>query len=244
MNTPKLRPILAAVLAVYVTTALAQAPATREAPPKAQPAQSKKEAAAATREAPAEKAGKADKLTRSDRKALEQLAMIDMAEIEAGKLGAEKASNPEVKKFADHMAKQHTEMLEAGRKVADAKGVKFPAETDRKHQAMLKKLEGASGADFDKKFMDAMVKGHEDALKLAQKTADDAKDPDVKAHAEKGAPHIKEHLAMAKQVNEGLKGKPTSSRATDSRTAQAPATSSGDKGTGTAGGAPMKKEAK
>jgi putative membrane protein len=149
------------------------------------------------------KSGKAQ-VSKQDRQHLERLAQSDMAEIAAGKLAAEKAASPEVKKFGQHMVDEHSKMLEEGKKVAESKGVKPPANTDKKHQAAIKKLQGLSGEEFDKQFVAQMVKDHEDALKLAEKAAKDAKDPAIKAHAEKGAPHIKEHLADARKLQDSL----------------------------------------
>lgn len=153
-----------------------------------------------------DKSAKRDKaqMSKQDRQALSRLAQGDMAEVAAGKVAAEKAASPEVKKFGEHMVEEHTQMLEEGKKVAEAKGVKPPASADKKHQAALKKLESLSGEQFDRQFMAQMVKDHEDALKLAEKTAKDAKDPQLKAHAQKGAPHIKEHLAQARKLQASL----------------------------------------
>jgi putative membrane protein len=119
-------------------------------------------------------------------------------------VAAQKTSNPEVKKYGEHMVKEHTRMLEEGSKVAQAKGVKPPAGPDKKHQSAVKKLQELSGEEFDRRYMAQMVKDHEDALELAEKTAKDAKDAEVKAHAQKGAPHIKEHLAMARKLHQSL----------------------------------------
>jgi putative membrane protein len=147
---------------------------------------------------------KASQVAKQDRQAMMRLAQADMAEVAAGKLAAGKASSPEVKKFGEHMVEEHSKMLEEGKKIAEAKGVKPPAAPDKKHQAALKKLEQQSGEEFDRQFMAQMVKDHEDALKLAEKTAKDAKDPELKAHAQKGAPHIKEHLAQARKLHASL----------------------------------------
>ena len=68
----------------------------------------------------------------------------------------------------------------------------------------LKKLQGLSGEDFDRQYVQQMVKDHRDALKLVEKTAKDAKDPELKAHAQQGAPHIKEHLAEAQKLQQGM----------------------------------------
>jgi predicted outer membrane protein len=52
--------------------------------------------------------------------------------------------------------------------------------------------------------MQQMVRDHQNALKIAEKAAKDAKDAQLKAHAEKGAPHIKEHLAQAQKISQSL----------------------------------------
>lgn len=146
----------------------------------------------------------AGKMARQDQQALARLAQSDLAEVAAGKVAAQKASSPEVKKFGQHMVDEHTKMLEEGRKIAQSKGVKPPAQPDKKHQAALKDLEKQSGEQFDRQFMTQMVKDHEEALKLAEKTAKDAKDPELKAHAQKGVPHIKEHLEQARKLHASL----------------------------------------
>jgi putative membrane protein len=143
-------------------------------------------------------------MSKQDRQALSRLAQGDMAEIAAGKVAAEKAASPEVKKFGEHMVEEHSKMLEEGKKLAESKGVKPPANPDKKHQSALSKLQKQSGEEFDRNFMAQMVKDHEDALKLAEKTAKDAKDPELKAHAQKGAPHIKEHLEQARKLHASL----------------------------------------
>jgi putative membrane protein len=150
-------------------------------------------------------AQEAKKLSKDDVRTLSRMARADIAEIEAGKLAQHKASNPEVKKYGEHMVQEHTKMLEEGKKLAHSKGVKPPAATDKKHQAALKKLQGLDGDDFDRQYMKQMVQDHQDVMKLAQKAAK-SNDPDIKAHAEKGTPHIKAHLDQAKQVLSKLEG--------------------------------------
>jgi len=145
------------------------------------------------------------KMAKQDVQALSRLAQADMAEIAAGKLAAEKAANAQVKQFGQHMVDDHSKMLEEGKKIAQSKGVKPPAQTDKKHQAAIKKLAGLSGAEFDRQYMQQMVKDHQQALQLAQKTAKGAKDADVKQHAETGASHIQEHLGEAKKIQSSLK---------------------------------------
>ena len=149
-------------------------------------------------------AKKGASMSKGDMRSMQKMAQADMAEIAAGKVAAEKASNPEVKKYGQHMVDEHSKMLEEGNKLAQAKGMKPPAAPEKKQQTALKKLQGLSGEDFDRQYVQQMVKDHRDALKLAEKAAKDAKDPDPKAHAQKGAPHIKEHLAEAQKLQQGM----------------------------------------
>jgi putative membrane protein len=155
----------------------------------------------------AKKEMKKDKAAKGgpDAKHAHQIAQSDMAEVQAGKMGVSKASSPEVKKFAQSMVDDHGKHLSELRTMAKTKGMQLPSTPAKKHQNAMKKLESASGAEFDKLFMQQMVKDHEDALKLVQDTAKKAKDAELKADAEKTAPVIQKHLEEAKRIAASLK---------------------------------------
>ena len=149
---------------------------------------------------------KSDKVrSNTDAQRLKDLAQANMAEIEAGKLAAQKAQSAQVKKFAQQMVDDHSKQLEEIKKLAQAKGIELPAAPDAKHQGAVKKLQSASGEDFDKAYMREQVKDHRDALKLAQRTAKSAHDADLKSAADKAAPEIQEHLKMAQQISGSTK---------------------------------------
>ena len=103
-------------------------------------------------------------------------------------------------------------MLDEVKSLAQSKGVDLPSAPDAKHQKVMKKLQSASGADFDREYMRAMVKDHRDALKLTQRTAKGAKDADLKAAAQKAAPDIQDHLKMAQQIAKEEKAQKRSAR--------------------------------
>jgi putative membrane protein len=155
----------------------------------------------------AKKEMKKDKAAKGgpDAKHAHQIAQSDMAEVQAGKMGVSKATSPEVKKFAQSMVEDHGKHLSELRTMAKTKGMQLPSTPAKKHQDAMKKLESASGAEFDKLFMTQMVKDHEDALKLVQDTAKKAKDAELKADAEKTAPVIQKHLEEAKRIAASLK---------------------------------------
>lgn len=150
--------------------------------------------------------------SRSDAKHLKDLAIANMAEVETGKLALEKAQDPKVKEFAQRMVDDHGKLLDEVKNLAQSKGVDLPSAPDAKHQKVMKKLQSASGADFDREYMRAMVKDHRDALKLTQRTAKGAKDPDLKAAAQKAAPDIQDHLKLAQQIAKEEKSQKRSAR--------------------------------
>ncbi|MNC86347.1 hypothetical protein D3C83_20000 [compost metagenome] len=69
----------------------------------------------------------------------------------------------------------------------------------------MNKLQKEKGEGFDKAFMQQMVKDHQEALKLHQDAAKSAKDPQLKAAAEKSVPVIQKHLEEAKSIVSSLK---------------------------------------
>ena len=147
-----------------------------------------------------QKKGSKSSLDRADRKHFREIAQANMAEVQAGKLAQSKASSNDVKKFAQHMVDDHSKMLKEQETMAQSKGVALPKEPGKAEKSALKKLQSESGAQFDKSYMQQMVKDHEKALKLVQDTAKTAKDAELKQAAEKAAPEVQQHLDMAKQL--------------------------------------------
>jgi putative membrane protein len=137
----------------------------------------------------------------TDARAMRELAEANMAEVEAGKVAAQKAQSEEVKKFAQHMVDDHGKMLQEVQQLAQSKGVDLPKSPSKKHQAAMKKLESASGEQFDKAYMSEMVKDHRETVKKVEKIAKSSKDAEVKGAAEKALPDIKEHLQMAQELS-------------------------------------------
>src|SRR5688500_5349264 len=139
-------------------------------------------------------------LSGQDRKYFQEMAQANMAEVQTGKLAQQKASSEEVKKFAEHMVQDHGKLLQEQQSMAKTKGVSLPKQPKKEHQSALKKLQGASGSEFDRMYMEQMVKDHEKTLKTLQDAAKNAKDPEVRQAAEKAAPNVQKHLEMAKEI--------------------------------------------
>lgn len=149
----------------------------------------------------------AAKLSKADMKAMTDMAIANMAEVETGKLALSKSQNAEVKTFAQQMIHDHGKALSELQALAQTKGVTLPTELDAKHKSMAAKLEKLSGDAFDKEYMKmAGLKDHKDTYAKLQKISKSAKDPDVKAAAEKTIPTVEQHLKAAQQMSSAKSG--------------------------------------
>ena len=140
------------------------------------------------------------KIDNADAAAMKQLAQANLNEVESGKAAAAKAQNPEVKQFAQKMVTDHQQMYNELLSLAKQKGVALPQSGSLKEKAQSKLAERASGADFDKKYMEEMVKDHQKDVQDTQNVAAKAKDPDFKRAVEKAHAKIQEHLQMAQSI--------------------------------------------
>jgi putative membrane protein len=124
-----------------------------------------------------------------------------MAEVELGKLAADKSQSQDVKQFAQKMVNDHSQMGDKWFKpVAQQIGVSEPKGPSKKDKKLIEKLQGLSGQEFDTQYIQAMVKDHQEDLKEFKNEAQAAQDPNVKQIAEQGTKVISQHLQMIEQI--------------------------------------------
>lgn len=144
---------------------------------------------------------KDDKVARGDRKFMQEAAEAGLFEVQAAKLASTKASDPEVKKFAEMLVEQHTKSNEELAQLAQSKAVELPATEPRAKRKDIENLGKKQGAEFDKAFVrEVGLKAHEKDIKKFQDASKDVKDPELKAFVGKTLPVLQEHLAQAKQL--------------------------------------------
>jgi putative membrane protein len=132
-------------------------------------------------------------------------AVGGLAVVEFGNLALEKTNNPQVKDFANMMVTDHGKANEELIAIAKMKNITLPGALDEEHQKKRSELNGKTGKDFDKAYVEAMVDGHEKTLKLMQDEAKDGKDADLKAFASKTTPVVNTHLVMIKKIHDSMK---------------------------------------
>jgi len=150
----------------------------------------------ASASASASTSGKSD-LSHTDKKFIQEAAEGGMAEVEMGRLGVEKAQNAELKQFAQKIVTDHEQANQQLMQIAQQKGVELNKEVSKKDQRMLEHLRGQSGADFDRMYVEHMVKDHQKDIKAFEKEANKGEDADVKGFAQQTLPKLREHLHSA-----------------------------------------------
>jgi putative membrane protein len=128
------------------------------------------------------------------------VARGNIAEIALSQLAADRAQNEAVKQFAQMMVTDHSAAATELQTLATSKSYTLPTAMDQKHQSALTKLQGRSGADFDREYMKQMVSDHEKMVSILQKQADKGTDADQKAFAAKMLPIVHGHLTSARTL--------------------------------------------
>ena len=140
----------------------------------------------------------------SDQSFLKEAAAGGLAEVELGQLAAEKASNPEVKKFAERMVTDHGKANDQLKELAAQKGIELPTEPSAKHKATKERLSKLSGDEFDKAYMSDMLSDHKKDVAAFRKESTEGKDLLVKEFATKTLPTLEDHLKEAESISPKL----------------------------------------
>lgn len=137
------------------------------------------------------------KLSDADRQFMRNAAEGGMKEVEMGKMAEQQGKSDAVKEFGRRMVTDHSKANTELTAIAQRKGVQLG-----KAKPKMSKM---SGANFDKQYIDSMVKDHEQDLAEFEREASNGSDPEVKAFALRTSKVIEKHLALARADQGKLK---------------------------------------
>lgn len=145
-------------------------------------------------------------------KLIKMLEVINTNEINISNVALQRSSNAQVKDFARTMVNTHTQNLQAFENLSRKLDIN-PVSTSKSEtlasrgQKEVKALNAVDNDKFDTSYINAMVKGHQAALKLIDnKLLPNATNPQVKALLTSTRATVAEHLQMAQQIQSQLKG--------------------------------------
>ncbi|HEY3458164.1 MAG TPA: DUF4142 domain-containing protein [Bryobacteraceae bacterium] len=129
-----------------------------------------------------------------------------MAEVQLGKLAADQGSNADVKAFGQQMVDDHGKANDQLKAVAEKENMTLPTTVSAKQQSEYDMLKAKSGAEFDKAYVDMMVKDHEKDVKEFEREANKGKNDQIKGFASDTLPVLKGHLEKIKSIQSKLGG--------------------------------------
>ena len=232
--------LLAAAAWIFNGFAFAQQSGTTRGAQPGQTTQGTTEPRPAPQSGSAQRSTTTSQLAGADQAFLKEAATGGLMEVELGKLAAEKASSAEVKQFGQRMVDDHGKANQQLSTIAQQKNVQVPTELTGKAKSDYDRLSKLSGEQFDRAYMQLMVRDHRKDVGDFRKQSTSAKDADVKSFASQTLPTLEEHLKLAEQTQSSL----SNARATSGKsgTTSTPSGTGGTerKGTGAPPSPPQK----
>jgi putative membrane protein len=132
---------------------------------------------------------------------VQMAASAGMEEVALGKIGTEKAKTADVKKFAERMVTDHSKGNDELKAAAKEAGVAVPEQMSAEAQKHVAHFKDYKGDNFDRDFMQHMVKDHEAAVALFTQASKEAKNKSLRDFATKVLPTLQSHLTDAKKIS-------------------------------------------
>ncbi|HYG17113.1 MAG TPA: DUF4142 domain-containing protein [Bacteroidia bacterium] len=134
-----------------------------------------------------------------------KIADAGLYEVRVSELAQTKATNADVKEFAMMMVKDHTMANEELKAWAARKNVSLPSAMSEDMQKKYNDLNEEKGMDFDKEYMDMMVKDHDKDIEMFEKCAEDCKDAELKTWCNEKLTTLRMHKDHAEKIQEKVK---------------------------------------
>jgi putative membrane protein len=128
-------------------------------------------------------------------------ASSDQFEIQSSQVALQKSQNAETRRYAQMLIDHHTQTSATLMQAAQQAGMSPPPPVLMpRHAAMLRTIEAAPAARFDRVYFGAQVPAHAEALALHQNYASNGDTPALQQAASAAAPFVQQHLTEAQQM--------------------------------------------
>jgi putative membrane protein len=128
-----------------------------------------------------------------------------MTEVKAAEIASTKSTNKAITDFAAMMKTDHGAANNEVIALAQKRNVTLPTSVGDDKQKELDDMAKMNGKDFDKDYVKAMVKGHEETVDMFKKASDKVKDSEVKTFIDNTLPTLQKHLDAIKKIQKNLK---------------------------------------
>ena len=144
--------------------------------------------------------GSVSAMTPSDKEFVTQVAYGGAAEVAKSLIAAGKATNADVKAFAQKMIVEHGRSNEELQRIVTAKGLAFPTALDEARQEEVDRLQEAAAPQFDRVYVNQMIQDHQKTIAMFEAAQATLQDQDVRTYVTKMLPALRQHLEQAKRL--------------------------------------------
>jgi putative membrane protein len=123
-----------------------------------------------------------------------------MTEAHLGQLAQQQAAEQGIKDYGQMLAQDHTKDYDTLTAVAGKIGADVPKGIDAAHNKMIDPMAKLKGKAFDHRYLQAMVKGHEEAIAKYKKEAENGDNAALKSYASSALPTLQTHLEKAQDL--------------------------------------------
>lgn len=121
---------------------------------------------------------------------------VNMLHVKASEYALSQVNDPEVRKLAEKLIKDHTMAMEKLAAIASSKGIELSQDLLPPQKAMLEHAMMTKGEMFATTYLINMTTLHVGDILKASHVANDASDPEIKAFAAESLPVLREHYKM------------------------------------------------
>jgi putative membrane protein len=129
-------------------------------------------------------------------------AIGGMYEVEAGRIAAQRSTNPRIKALGERMVADHTKAGDALKPIAAAANIAIPTALDQRHQGLIDNLRGASDQDFDRVYLQQQEAAHNETAMLLENYGRMGDSDALKAWAAETLPVVRGHREMVDRLDE------------------------------------------
>lgn len=129
-----------------------------------------------------------------------------ITEIQAGKMAEEKGMAKDVKAYGAMLVKDHTEANDKLKAICAQKNITLPTAVSSDMQKNLDDLQGKTGKDFDKAFINMMISDHKKVISAFKDEAKNGSDADIRGFADSTLHTLQHHLDEAEKCKK-MEGK-------------------------------------
>lgn len=139
-------------------------------------------------------------LTPAEATFLQRAAEANAAEVKISQAAQTRATESDVKAFADRMVEDHSASNRELDALAKKKNVTVTSEPDAAHLMKIGGLQKLQADEFDRAYAHLMIEDHAAGARIFEETARDAVDADVRKFAQTALDMWRAHAALAEAL--------------------------------------------